>query len=411
MQNAVLEGHVFCQPEERRTCLQIALGQAQSAEPIYYEDGKVLKLFEKPNAERVQAAADSIHGVAEAMLGRLDVEFSDQRVSMLFTPFDLARWRTAFLEGENELPMQHLRRHTSQMFSVWRLDSTLGARELESAARKLMRQERQCLRPTPRDNREVWRKTLEPGFASDLFAAGFQVLPEMVKIYMSALDSTCGIERGLGALRAILEAHTGPMDEDGHTIAYLMDLRLGGPVCETDLAIQPKRDDVGKLGCEAALDPTDITRDFAHLWVKLHGRRFGLYVMKAKPGPRGPRVGTLAAVTRSTTKGMNSLASQGPQKEDTSAHPTLLGLPRRFFMQRHDRQGSANPVWKSPNMKKFNKTTATKKTSQRRHQASQISREGKWEEPLHRERSGSTKEIAFGMWRAVRAVSCSQGYS
>ena len=69
-----LEGHVFCQPEEGRTCLQIALDQAESAEPIYYEDGKVLQLFVKPSAERAQAAADSIHGVTEAMLGRLDVE-------------------------------------------------------------------------------------------------------------------------------------------------------------------------------------------------------------------------------------------------------------------------------------------------------------------------------------------------
>ena len=46
-----------------------------SAEPIYYEDGKVLQLKEKPSTERAQAAADSIHGVTEAMLGRLDVEF------------------------------------------------------------------------------------------------------------------------------------------------------------------------------------------------------------------------------------------------------------------------------------------------------------------------------------------------
>ena len=223
-----LEGHVFCQPEEGQTCLQIALDQAESAEPIYYEDGKVLQLFVKPSAEQAQAAADSIHGVTEAMLGRLDVEFSDQKVSMLFTPFDLTRWHKAFLAGENELPMQNLRRHTAEMFSVWRLDDILGVRELESAARKLRRQETTFLTTTPRDNRAVWFKTLEPGFASDLFAAGFRVLPEMVKIYMSALDSTCGIERGLGALKEVLEAHVGPMDEDGHTIAYLMDIRLGG---------------------------------------------------------------------------------------------------------------------------------------------------------------------------------------
>ena len=81
---------------------------------------------------------------------------------------------------------------------------------------------------TPRDNRAVWSTTLVPGFASDLFTAGFRVLPEMVKVYLSALDNTCGIERGLGALKKILDAHVGPMDEDGHTVAYLMDMRFFG---------------------------------------------------------------------------------------------------------------------------------------------------------------------------------------
>ena len=96
----------------------------------------------------------------------------------------------------------------------------------------------------------------------------------------------------------------------------------------------------------------------------MHGRRFGLYVTRKKPGPRGPRVGTLESVSRSTAKGMNSLASKGLQQEDTSAQKTLLGLPRRFFIQRQDRQGSANPVWKGKEMKKFNKTTAKKKAEQ-----------------------------------------------
>ena len=207
---------------------------------------------------------------------------------MLYTPFDLTRWHKAFSAAENhlELPMQNLRRDTAEMFKVWLLDGSEGARELESAARKLRRQEMTFLTTTPRDNRAVWFKTLEPGFASDLCAAGFRVLPEMVKIYISALDSTCGIERGLGALKQILEAHVGPMDEDGHTIAYLMDMRLGGPCSESDLAIQP-RGDVGELGCEAALEPTDITRDFVRLWVQMHGRRFGLYVTKRSRGHGG----------------------------------------------------------------------------------------------------------------------------
>ena len=155
---------------------------------------------------------------------------------MLFTPFDLTRWHKAFLAGENEVPVQNLRRHTAEMFppGVW--IPHWGARELESAAKKLTRQEAAFLTTTPRDNRAVWSTTLVPGFASDLFTAGFRVLPEMVKVYLSALDNTCGIERGLGALKKILDAHVGPMDEDGHTVAYLMDMQFFGGLLRVRLS-------------------------------------------------------------------------------------------------------------------------------------------------------------------------------
>ena len=354
-----LDGHVFCQPDTGRTCLQIVLDQAQTADPIYYEEGKVLKLWTKPSTEQAQAAADSIHGVTEAMLRRLDVEFSDEKVAVLFTAFDLTRWHKAFLAGENELPMQNLRRHARKMLDAWRLDAAVGIREFESAALKLRRREARNLETNPRDNRAVWAQTLDASFAADLCTNGFRVLPGMVRIYLSAMDSTCGIERALGTLRKVLDAHEGPMDEDGHTIAYLMDVRLNGPSEESELAVQPSRE-VGMLGVEAGLLPTDTTREFARLWVKLHGRRFALYSGKKKPGPKPKRDGTLAAVARSTAAGMNSLAKR--ETTQTVEQSTLLGLPRRFFVQRDDRRGSANPVWSSDGMKRFNKTTAEKRT-------------------------------------------------
>lgn len=356
-----LEGHVFCQPETGRTCLQIALDQARTAEPIYYEQGKVLNLYAKPSMEQSQAAADSIHGVTEAMLRRLDVEFSDDKVSILFTPFDLIRWHKALLANENELPLQILRRHTRKMFGAWRLDAAMGVREFESAARKLRRQEMDHLASTPRDNRIVWAGVLKEGFASDLFSAGLSVLPDMVRIYLCAMDSTCGVERSLGKLKKVLDSHEGPMDEDGHTIAYLMDIRLDGPCAESHLAVQPSRD-VGTFGVEAGLLPTDMTREFAQLWVSMYGRRFALYAGKKKPGPKPKPGGTLAALARNTAAGMGSLATPSAKKKRAVDEPTLLNLPRRFFIQRDDRRGHANPVWQQDKMKQFNKTTRKKDT-------------------------------------------------
>ena len=164
------------------------------------------------------------------------------------------------------------------------------------------------------------------------------------------------------------------------------------------------------------MEPTDITRDFAHLWVTMHGRRFGLYATKKKPGPRGPRPDTLAAVAKSTAKGMNSLASKGGRREvDTSEEKTLLGLPRRFFIQRDDRRGSANPVWKGKEMKKFNKTTNKKKVQNAliKHSRSVAKRSGKNPytvgelDPRRNLRVGSG--VRFGLSAAPRVTARDSG--
>ena len=95
----------------------------------------------------------------------------------------------------------------------------------------------------------------------------------MLDIYLSAADSTCGIERDLGALTRILEAHAGPTDEAGSTISYCTELFLDGPPDETGIATR-----VGEV-----LMPTDFTRECVRLWVSVHGRRFWVY-QQARPG-------------------------------------------------------------------------------------------------------------------------------
>ena len=367
------DGHVFHAPDEGRTCLQIALEQAQTAEPIYYEDGKVVKLYYKPTVEEAESAAHRLHAVTDAMLDRVRTELTSDKVGILFTAFDLVRWKTAYEHaGEDDLAMQNLQNHARKMFRSWKLDAAVGVEELGCAARKLCRQEKRFLETTPRDNRAVWAGVLHPSFATDLHPGGaFMVLPDMVKVFVSAMDSTCGVERSLGSLKRVLDAHVGPMDEDGHTVAYLMDIHLDGPSSESDLAIRPDTGGMGvgaseMMGVEAALSPTDLTRECARLWLELHGRRFALYATKLgpcqrRPGPKQSRRGTLAAVARSTSVGMASLALA-----DSSAQSleklTLLGVPRRIVAQR---PGGVNPIPKSKLMTNFLKNTQLKKVMNR----------------------------------------------
>ena len=111
------------------------------------------------------------------------------------------------------------------MFKAWRLDASSGVRELTSTAFRLCEvEETYLLAEQPRDNREAWAQTLDPGFhrIHDCVDA----LRPMLRIYLSARDSTCGVERDLGIVSRILQAHSGPTDEDGNTVSYCTEMLL-----------------------------------------------------------------------------------------------------------------------------------------------------------------------------------------
>ena len=46
---------------------------------------------------------------------------------------------------------------------------------------------------------------------------------------MAALDGTCGIERDLGALARVMQAHSEPTDEDVQSISHCIEGLLDGP--------------------------------------------------------------------------------------------------------------------------------------------------------------------------------------
>ena len=126
-----------------------------------------------------------------------------------------------------------------------------GVAELRGMAFRLCAQEEAHLKAErPRDNRVVWESVLSAEFREPNDRV--DTLLPMLEIYLSAADSTCGVERDLGALVRILEAHQGPVDEDGTTISYCTELYLDGPDDETGIAT---------LADGGVLLPTDFTRE------------------------------------------------------------------------------------------------------------------------------------------------------
>jgi hypothetical protein len=106
-----------------------------------------------------------------------------------------------------------------------------------------------------------WVKVLRPGFSSEVGRS--EVLPHLLPVYLSAMDSTGQVERDLGKPAHILEVHSGPLDDDGEVASWLME--LGRPVGEEELATRFVQGDHSGV----TLLPTDFPRERGALWVGL----------------------------------------------------------------------------------------------------------------------------------------------
>ena len=305
MTKLFLDGHILVDPEnpaatlvgpqpagggvaESRslTCLSMILQQAKDTPTIYYGDGHAVHLYCKPPKELRQKMANSVHAVTDTMIARIEAELPPDSLESLYDIFDLPSWRHALRTAReaSESLLTRLRRRARRYALEWRVgDSRVGARELESAACVLVRDEEERLnRGTPLDNRVVWSRVLEDDFAQEHTADGrYDVLPSMIRIYIATLDTTGPLERGLGKLTEILQAHSGPMDENGEHASQIAEIVMNGPQSLQELAtrsfdvpeslqeLATRSLDVSELSSECALKPTELTREFTRAWVAL----------------------------------------------------------------------------------------------------------------------------------------------
>jgi hypothetical protein len=288
-------------------------------------------------------------------------------LAVKFTVFDLSRWYSARVEarrrGEDDadspFSMTALAFLAKGLFSDWHLDARAGVQEFTGAVHKLLRKEDiHLFGGKPRDNRVVWSRVLHESDFGEL-----SVLPTLVRVYLAAMDGTCGIERDLGSLTRVLGAHVGPLDEDGHTAACLTEILLDGPVDESELATHAiPVQGACVSGTESSLLPTEFTRYCVAMWVAWHGRRFARRRFATKPkkkeSPSAPRAGTSRSVSVQTAKGMDSPV-RSASRSDGADDRTMLKLQRSWFAQRAERKGLANPQ-RGKDINKFHALTKKK---------------------------------------------------
>ena len=398
MQLLFFEGHIWVDPQDVAatieqpqrvggvvgvaesqglTCLSMIWQQAKNTPTIYYGEGRAVHLYSKPDKPTRRKVADAVHAVVDTMLDRMDAELPADSLDNLFSVFDLVSWFNAFQSARtgDDGQLVRLRRHLRNYVQDWGF-KTCGVRELESAACVLCRQEEQHLKDgKAEDNRIVWYRVLEPSFVQKYATVEYQALPNMIRLYHATLDTTGSVERGLGKLTEMLDAHSGPMDEDGEHMSQLMEVYLNGPKEIEELATRPNIDNLDGssreprscgvseqcLDSELELVPTDLTREFTRTWVSLHGRRFRVYTGKRKTSERKPKV-TMAALARKTAVGSKKLCEAAPRAPAADRHRTVLGAPRSEFVKR---VGLRNPVADAPKLVDYRKLSETKRARHR----------------------------------------------
>jgi len=373
IQSLFVDGHLWADvgSDEEKTPLHIVWGQAKSAKPIFYGD-KVVHLFRQPSRERLASLSGGLHVVVRHMFDRLDVDFHIERPEVAFTAMDIDRWDQALKDRRDGSHAKHdlLQSHAKIMFKHWHLNADRGVRELEGCAIMLLRDERERRSAGQYlDNRTLWARTLEASFltrVSSLGSCSLRMMPDLVPIYLSFMDGTGQVERNLGSLLQVLEAHSGPLSEDGDMASALTEVLLDGPEDESGLAIRPNVEvgsgssgDAGHAlqDVTVLLQPTDLTREFAQQWLESHGRRFRVYAGKTpQPKPDKPRPGTLARVVFDSKVARNRLAARADRAPPAAEDMTLLGVARAHVTPRN------SALAPSLKMKRFANTTALRRT-------------------------------------------------
>lgn len=198
------------------------------------------------------------------------------------------------------------------------------------------------------DSRERWATVTDPTIAQKVAGkTGFKYLPAVVEWLLSIQDGTGQIERDLGCLTRLLDAHSGPLDEHGVTV--------------DDLALLsfhlPEKQDRIVSGNDNCLGLTDLSTEWQKEWIDKHGRRFCCYKTRRDCGKKRPvQEGTAKEVKRSSKAARNALAT----RTGTHNQSFIPGVSLKALAWGPSRQEPAELQW-NEKLKAFHELTQKKK--------------------------------------------------
>ncbi len=224
-----------------KTLTQIACEQFEDFVQIRYGD-KVKLLWSKTSKEECAESLAHLQSIARDHLARLRAGFLDTEVYMCMAAFDVLSWKNGVDEHANGSQLQQLRRarylckHDRVPYSEQAWKRVVKAASAKREEMVVLDGPSRSAGETHLDNRRVWSALLAAtSSSSDTQVLRATGLEPLVRSYLSLVDSTGDVERGLGTHADFLQHHRGA-HEGGcclSEICYL--LKTYGPQQESAL--------------------------------------------------------------------------------------------------------------------------------------------------------------------------------
>ena len=328
-----------------KTITQIAMEQCEDMQQFRCGN-KVKTLWSKTSRQECEGSLAAMRTVVEDVLARLNVDFHVNDLYMMFHCMNLDEWHEALtLAASQGSPSNSrlfaLHRAARRLCDGLRVQEASEAAWLEviTAVLKHRTAIRQQMPPherrTPLDHRVVWACALHgqaaPSSSGSRPYGSWTWVAPVIQFYISVMDGTGAVERGLGQHAAVLARHVGAPEGDVSMSDVCLEISCEGPA---------KHEDMFTPGTGETLLLNEFSRTCAQLWLVHHGRRFACTKQRRGHGRTDTQwrlKGSMQAV-RHRQKLATDLLLQAAARDDQdenakTSRNTIVGVTRSQLMR------------------------------------------------------------------------------
>ena len=257
-------------------------------------------LWGSPKTDDVQEIVERLKFVIRHVIDRVS---SELKHLICFSCFDVTTLRHAFGcsdSREAQKLQQTLQCHIEHIAKSLQVDGRIAAREYRDVALLIFDLTSSGRPLATATNNQVWQAMLKPSVRLSHLPqrSAMQVSDILIRFYISVEDGECAVERDLGTLKSVKDAHQNVNIDLADDLMVLK----SDPIKVSDICCVDDEVDVDSsspqplaVGSCRGLGPKAMR--WATLWREIHGARLGCY-RKVVQGEkrRGKRSGTYAAV-------------------------------------------------------------------------------------------------------------------